>query len=256
VVERVRLQALLEEMKLGQTGIVDTKTAPRVGKLLGARNVIVGNLALGSIKATTTLASADPGTVKGSVTASVDKEKFFELSAFIIRGIAGMMKIELTDEERKAIGVPHTKVYKALVHFGNALDALDAGKWKEANDYFSMALKEDPMFDLARNAAALCPGANTPDIGAVLKMPSAKLSSRIEASVGALAGTLNVGDKLLMEYPQGGYTVTDVLSVDLGGIGINQVGNETVVPNETQTPYTPPGGPYSPQGGYGGPTYP
>ena len=29
VVERVRLQALLEEMKLGQTGIVDPKTAPR-----------------------------------------------------------------------------------------------------------------------------------------------------------------------------------------------------------------------------------
>jgi len=55
----------------GQTGIIDSKTAPRVGKLLCARNVIFGNLALGSIKATTTLASADQGTVKGSVTAIV-----------------------------------------------------------------------------------------------------------------------------------------------------------------------------------------
>ncbi|MCK5405051.1 MAG: tetratricopeptide repeat protein, partial [Desulfobulbaceae bacterium] len=42
VVERLRIQALLEEMKLGQTGIVDARTAPRVGKLLGAENMISG----------------------------------------------------------------------------------------------------------------------------------------------------------------------------------------------------------------------
>ena len=259
VVERVRLQALLEEMKLGQTGIVDPKTAPRVGKLLGARNVIFGNLALGSIKATTTLASADHGTVKGSVTASVDKEKFFELSAFIVRDIAGIMKIELTDEERKAIGVPHTKVYKALVYFGDALDALDSGKWKEANDYFNMALKEDPMFDLARNAAGMCPGADSPDISAVLNMSSSKLSSRIETSVGSAGGTRTENDKHVTEFLQGGgYTGTDVLGVDIGGIGINQVGNSTVVPDSVKEyipggpPYIPGGQPYIP----GGPPYP
>ena len=244
VVERVRLQALLEEMNLGQTGIVDPKTAPRVGKLLGARNVIFGNLALGSIKATTTLASADQGTVKGSVTASVDKERFFELPAFIVRDIAGIMKIELTDEEIKAIGVPHTKIYKALVYFGNALDALDAGKWKEANDYFGMALKEDPMFDLARNAAGMCPGADYPDISAVLNMSSSKLSSRIEASVGAAVGTRTENNKPVTEFLQGGgYTGTDILGVDIGGIGINQVGNETVVPDSGEE-YTPGGQTY------------
>ena len=44
VIERLRLQALLEEMNLGQTGIVDEKTAPRVGRLVGAENLVVGNL--------------------------------------------------------------------------------------------------------------------------------------------------------------------------------------------------------------------
>ena len=244
VVERVRLQALLEEMNLGQTGIVDPKTAPRVGKLLGARNVIFGNLALGSIKATTTLASADQGTVKGSVTASVDQDRFFELPAFIVRDIAGIMKIELTDEERKAIGVPHTKVYKALVYFGNALDALDAGKWKEANDYFGMALKEDPMFDLARNAAGMCPGADSPDISAVLNMSSSKLSSRIETSVGSAAGTRTGIDQPVMEFPtSGGYTGMDILGVDIGVTGVNEVSSGTVVPDGEQQ-YTPGGPPY------------
>jgi tetratricopeptide (TPR) repeat protein len=244
VVERVRLQALLEEMNLGQTGIVDPNTAPRVGKLLSARNVIFGNLALGSIKATTTLASADQGTVKGSVTASVDKDRFFELPAFIVRDIAGIMKIELTDEERKAIGVPHTKVYKALVYFGNALDALDAGKWKEANDYFGMALKEDPMFDLARNAAGMCPGADSPDISAVLNMSSSKLSSRIETSVNSAVGIRTGIDQPVMELPTGvGYTGTDILGVDVGAIGVNEVSSGTVVPDSEQQ-YTPGGPPY------------
>ncbi|MDD4952421.1 MAG: tetratricopeptide repeat protein, partial [Desulfovibrionaceae bacterium] len=61
VVERLRLQALLEEMKLGQTGIVDEASAPRVGRLLGAEHVVVGNLSVGSINAVTTVASASKG---------------------------------------------------------------------------------------------------------------------------------------------------------------------------------------------------
>jgi hypothetical protein len=161
------------------------------------------------------------------------------------------MKIELTDEERKAIGAPHTKVYKALVYFGNALDALDAGKWKEANDYFGMALKEDPAFDLARNAAGMCPGADSPDISAVLNMSSSKLSSRIEASVNSAVGIRTGIDQPVTEFPTGGgYTGTDILGVDVGAIGVSGINSEIVVPaSETKEPvyqeYTP-----------GGPTYP
>ena len=249
VVERVRLQSLLEEMKLGQTGIVNPKTAPRVGKLLGARNVIFGNLALGSIKVTTTLASADKGTIKGSATASVDKEKFFELPAFIVRDIAGIMKIVLTDAEKKAIGVPHTKIYKALIYFGNALDALDTGKWQEANDYFGMALKEDPMFDLAKIAADTCPSADCPNINSILSMPAARISSILEAYVNAAEGIRTHTDTTDPEsLLNSGYIGTDVFGIDIGEIGINQVGNGMVVPNP---PNLPDGG-----GGYGGPTYP
>ena len=42
LVERVKLQKLLKEIGLGMSGLVDTDTAPRVGKLLGASDVING----------------------------------------------------------------------------------------------------------------------------------------------------------------------------------------------------------------------
>ncbi|MFC1811321.1 tetratricopeptide repeat protein [Thermodesulfobacteriota bacterium] len=176
VVERLRLQALLAEMKLGQTGIVDPRTAPRVGRLLGAESIIVGNLSKGTVTATTTGA----GKASGTSTVSVDEEKFYELSRIIVRDIAKILGIELTPEEVKAIGIPHTKVYKAFVHFGNALDALDAGKWKEAKNFFNKALFADPNFTLAREGAGSCPDSSSPGISALSKRTPAQLAALFE----------------------------------------------------------------------------
>ncbi len=183
VVERIRLQALLEEMRLGQTGIVDLNTAPKIGKLLGAENVMVGSLSLGSIRAVAALASSGGGSVKGNSSVSVDNDKFFELPMAIVRDTVNIMGISLTDEEKKATGVPHTKAYNAVVSYGKALDALDAGKWKEANDYFNLALKEDPAFDLAIQGADTCPSADSPSVNSISGASGPNLSAKIEAAV-------------------------------------------------------------------------
>jgi hypothetical protein len=107
-----------------------------------------------------------------------------------------------------------------------------------------MALKEDPMFDLARNAAGMCPGSDSPDISAVLNMSSSKLSSRIETSVNSAAGIRTGIDQPVMELPTGvGYTGTDILGLDVGAIGVNEVSSGTVVPDSEQQ-YTPGGPPY------------
>ena len=204
VVERVRLQALLEEMKLGQTGIVDPKMAPKVGKLLGAENVIVGSLSSGSIRAATTLASTGKGTVKGSSAVSVGKDKFFELPAVIARDTAKIMGLALTDAESRAIGIPHTKAYNAVVYFGKALDALDAGKWKDAKDFFNMALKEDPAFGLAKQGADSCPGGDAPGIGAVSGMSAANFSAMSEASVGTAESSQAEADAVAGAGQDGG----------------------------------------------------
>ena len=240
VVERIRLQALLEEMKLGQTGFVNSKTAPRLGRLLGAQNIVFGSLAQGSIKATTTLASSDKGGVTGSTSVSVDKEKFFELPMAIVRETASIMGVVLTDEEKNSIGVPHTKVYKALVYFGNALDALDAGKWKEANEFFNMAHKEDPGFDLAKEGADTCPGADSPSINSLSGTSGARFSARIEVAVSTAGGSRAVVNKSAAEaLPVSGYTGADIVGVDIGEIGITGVGDLTVTPPETEGPASP-----------------
>ncbi|RPJ12611.1 MAG: hypothetical protein EHM30_12865, partial [Desulfobacteraceae bacterium] len=253
VVERIRLQAVLEEMRLGQTGLVDSRSAPRLGRLLGAKNIVFGSLTLGSIKAVTALALSDKGAVMGSSSVSVDKEKFFELPMAIVRETANIMGVVLTDEEKKAIGVPHTKVYKALVYFGQALDALDSGKWKEANELFSMAYKEDPGFALAKEGADTCPGIDYPSLNSLSNISGSKLSARVESSVSAAGGPKAVVTSLPDVLSGSGYIVPDTVGVDLGAIGSSGVNLEGMAPSGgTEEPvyeqtYTPPMGAGYPQ---------
>jgi len=183
VVERLRLQALFQEMKLGQTGIVDERAAPRVGHLLGAENLVTGNLAIGSIRATTSLISASAGKVTGSSTVEVEEENFYELPKLIIGNYAKIMGIALTSEEVKAIGIPHTKNYQAFIYYGEGLDAIDEGRWQDAKDLFKKALKLDPQFDLASEGADSTPSSSSPTIAKLSTMSLPQITELVETSV-------------------------------------------------------------------------
>jgi len=231
------LQALLEEMKLGQTGIVDLNTAPKIGKLLGAENVMVGSLSLGSIRAVTALASSDSGKVKGNSSVSVDNDKFFELPMVIVRDTVNILGISLTDEEKKALGVPHTKAYQAVVSYGKALDALDAGNWKEANDYFNLAIKEDPAFDLARQGADTCPKVDSPSINSISGSSGPQLSAKIEATVSKASNLSPETEKTSAAEPV--KEVSEVLTVNSDTSGEESATavatNDSVSENVAQT---------------------
>jgi tetratricopeptide (TPR) repeat protein len=183
VVERLQLQALLKEMKLGLTGIVDARTAPRVGRLLGAENMVVGNLTLGSIQATSSFVSTSTGKIRGSSTVSVDDKMFYDLPIRIVRDFVKIKGIKLTPEEKKAIGTPHTKNYKAFIYYGQALDALDEGRWQDAKDLFDKAVKEDPRFALAAEGSSSCPGANSPGIDSLKSMTIPEIATMVETAI-------------------------------------------------------------------------
>ena len=44
MVERTRLDALIDEMHLGMTGVVDAGSAAKIGKLLGAQYMVLGSV--------------------------------------------------------------------------------------------------------------------------------------------------------------------------------------------------------------------
>ncbi|MBC8199587.1 MAG: hypothetical protein ISS67_02970 [Desulfobacterales bacterium] len=60
---------------------------------------------------------------------------------------------------------------------------MDAGNWEAAKDLFAKAVKEDPNFDMAVDGSSSCPGASSPDIGALASITAAQMASHAEASV-------------------------------------------------------------------------
>jgi len=161
VIERVRLQALIDEMKLGQTGAVDQSTAPKAGRLLGAENLVVGSLSdpAGKIGVASTTASTTRGGVVGSFSVAEVKDKFYELQKQVVANIIKVNNIKLDKGTESAVlGQYHTRSFQAVSFYGLGLDAQDRGDFQASKDYFALAVKEDPNFGLAKNARDKSPG--------------------------------------------------------------------------------------------------
>ena len=189
VVERMQLQALVKEMALGQAGIVDAATAPRLGRLLRAELLLVGNIS-GNIEVSTSVASASAESVKGSTSAVVDQTDFYKLPSLIIRDVAKVLDITLSAQEAQQIGIPHTKNYAAFIFYGEAIGALDAGEYKKAKDLFASALKEDPNFGLARAGYELV--ADFADDDEMIVAPTVILNQMLQRGGGF--GGMGMGD--------------------------------------------------------------
>ena len=187
VLERMRVQYLLTEMKMGQTGIVETATAPRAGRLLGAENLIVGSLEPGSIAVKASVASTTTEDIVGAFSVTAEQEEFFLLEKEIVYNSLKILGVSLTADEERRVSEYHTKNLQATIYLGQGLDALDAGKWKEAKIFFKRALDEDPEFKLAKYYYERCPAATVATISALSAMTVEHLAQNIEEAVDEVA---------------------------------------------------------------------
>ena len=183
VLERLRVQFLLSEMQLGQTGIVEETTAPRYGHLLGAENLIVGTMEPGSLRVKTSVASTSKNDVIGSLSVGSEIEQFYILQKEIVYNILKLLRVKFTALEEQKFSQYHTKSLKAVTYFGQGLEALDAGNWKEARQFFDRAVAEDPSFQLAVLYRDATPAASAPTPAALGAMASAEIAEDAEVSV-------------------------------------------------------------------------
>lgn len=158
VVERIQIKALLDELKLSQSGLVDAKSAPRVGKLLGAGKITTGSfldLDQEKLRLDAAVTQTENGKsltnpeVHGELPAFYQMEK--EMVFKILCGI-GHCPESLDSRTRDAVGTIHTRNFKAFRLYSQGLEYLDQGKYREASRSFFLAVEEDPEFELARKA--------------------------------------------------------------------------------------------------------
>jgi TolB-like protein len=161
VVDRVVVQALLDEIRLGASGRVDERTAARGGRLLGAERIVRGSLVTTPDALTIDAAVVRPGTsreaqpARGSaITESDVLENLFDVEKRLALRIYAALGIELTPAERAHVTRLPTTDLRALIAYGRGLQASDAGDLAAALRFFSDATHIDPGFTLATEQAA------------------------------------------------------------------------------------------------------
>ena len=187
VLERTRVQFLLTEMQMGETGIVEPDTAPRLGHLLGAENLIVGTMQSGSLDIGASVASTSKKTVEGAFSVKGPVEEFYIVEKGVVYNILKILRVPYTEMEKMAIDPYQTKNLQAVLYFGQGLEALDLGEWQSARDFFYKAYEEDPEFVLARQFGAGTPAATAPSISSLSTMSDEQMSAMVNASVSSAA---------------------------------------------------------------------
>ncbi|MEW6753451.1 MAG: tetratricopeptide repeat protein [Candidatus Latescibacterota bacterium] len=181
VVERLRMQEMMQEIGLGMTGAVDAATAPRLGKLLGASRLVNGSFAdleAQQVRLDLSVAGVKTGAVESSQVAG-PLEHLFRLQKDLTFGIVEAMGIALTDEQRDAIQQIPTENMLAFIAYSQGLDLDDQGKSQEAAAAFQEAAALDPGFGAALDGleraegAALGSGQANAVEGEVLGAPAA-----------------------------------------------------------------------------------
>jgi tetratricopeptide (TPR) repeat protein len=153
VIERSRMQALTEEMGLGQSGLVDEQTAPRIGQLLGVKKVLQGSfLDLDSrrLRLDANLSDVAAKNSKALDETSGEIARFFRLEKNLVFKVIAELGITLTEAEEKAIRSIPTENLLAFLAYSRGLDARDRGDFAKAREEFQQAVKIDPQFEAAK----------------------------------------------------------------------------------------------------------
>jgi tetratricopeptide (TPR) repeat protein len=153
VIERSRMQVLMEEMGFGQSGLVDEQSTPRVGQLLGVEKILQGSfldLAGGRLRLDANLADAAVKSAQSIGETSGEMARFFRVEKNLVFKVIDELGIALTDAEEKAILTIPTENLLAFLAYSRGLDARDRGDVEKAQKEFQQALDLDPKFNNAR----------------------------------------------------------------------------------------------------------
>lgn len=156
VVERVKIQALAEELGLGVSGLVEARTAPRVGELLGVQHLVGGDIVKGKMEdfqLRSDLLIVPTARVLGQPMAEGKLlSELFRMEKDLLFEIIKLLKVELSPKLRKEAQKPLTTSTNAFVYLLEGIKHSDLRDYSKASEFYQKALEEDPDLALAKEA--------------------------------------------------------------------------------------------------------
>lgn len=152
VVEREQVQRILDEQNLGASGRVDPQTAARVGKLVGARYMVMGTFIdfYGDFRVDTRLVDTETGEVIKTQSERAQRDHLFDIikasAAKLMRDANLPALPRQASEQRQSRQVPT----EALTYYSRALLYQDRGQKDRAVEMYNRALQVFPEYAEAK----------------------------------------------------------------------------------------------------------
>jgi len=148
VVERQEIQRLLDEQNLGAQGRVDAATAAKIGKLVGARYMVMGTFVdfYGDFRIDVRLINTETSEIVRTESEKMQRDHLFEM----IRNVAARLMKDANlppltrqaSDQRMSRQVPT----EALTYYSRALLYQDRGQKDKAVEMFNKALAIFPEY--------------------------------------------------------------------------------------------------------------
>ncbi|MCG8425302.1 MAG: CsgG/HfaB family protein [Proteobacteria bacterium] len=149
VVERDKLQALIDEIKLQKSPYFDKKTAIRLGKGLGAHYAVTGtiNAAKPKLRIDVRMIEIATGRVMLASKVTGPESEIFDLEQSLVeKFVAGLKKRHVPSFQ------PRTRVpdLDTLIEYSRGIDLADRGLYRDAEKAMAQIIRRAPAFALAR----------------------------------------------------------------------------------------------------------
>jgi tetratricopeptide (TPR) repeat protein len=158
VLERARIQALLDEIELQRAAGVDSGTGVRAGKMLQAGRLVGGTISeLGANQLRADAFVTNVQTTQTVGNGSSDQEaadQLFTLEKNVVLNLFTQLGVTLTTAERNAIEQRPTRSLAAFLAYSRGLELQDAGRFDDAGRFFDNAVRIDPTFGAAQQKSA------------------------------------------------------------------------------------------------------
>lgn len=152
VVERARMQAIIDEIKLQASGATDSSTRVRSGKLLRAGRVVEGSIAQQgeALRVDAGVIDVPTTALTGTTNDQRALDQLFTLEKNIALGLFQKLGVTLSVAERNAIEQRPTRSLSAFLAYSRGLGFEDAGRFDDAARMYREALRIDPNFTRAK----------------------------------------------------------------------------------------------------------
>ncbi|OQX96194.1 hypothetical protein B6I21_01665 [candidate division KSB1 bacterium 4572_119] len=147
IVERQKINELIQEMQLAQSGMVSEETGVQVGRLVGAKYLVFGSYMVinKKIRVDTRIVEIETGLTIKAAEVTKNVSKMFEIIQTLSEKILKDLNIKLLKGEKKILNEGNTST-EVIELFSKGLEYEESGDLENAKAFYMKSFKMDNNF--------------------------------------------------------------------------------------------------------------